>query len=119
MTDHAQKSTAFNCYFPNKRPKQGHKDTPLLGLKFHPHEPKTSGRQTVTEHVLALCLIVNLLAAPTVFGTDTSPDPKSPFDKKPAAGSPFSPFDKKPTTKSPSNKKPTNKSPFDKKPTTK
>ena len=119
MTDHAQKSTAFNCYFPNKRPKQGHKDTPLLGLKFQPHEPKTSGRQTVTEHVLALCLIVNLLATPTALGTDTSADPKSPFDKKPAAGSPFSPFDKKPTTKSPSNKKPTNKSPFDKKPTTK
>ena len=119
MTDHAQKNTAFNCYFPNKRPKQGHKDTPLLGLKFYPHEPKTSGRQTVTEHVLALCLVVNLLAAPTALGTDTSPDPKSPFDKKPAAGSPFSPFDKKPTAKSPFNKKPTAKSPFNKKPTAK
>ncbi len=111
MTDHAQKSTAFNCYFPNKRPKQGHKDTPLLGLKFQPHEPKTSGRQTVTEHVLALCLIVNLLAAPTALGTDTSPDPKSPFDKKPAAGSPFSPFDKKPTTGSSVDKKTTMKPP--------
>ena len=118
MTDHAQKNTAFNCYFPKMRPKQGHKDTPPFGLKFHPHEPKTSGRQTVTEHVLALCLIVNLLAAPTALGTDTSPDPKSPFNTKPAVGSPFSPFDKKPTTKSPFDKKPTTKSPFDKKPTT-
>ena len=119
MTNHAQKSTAFNCYFPNNRPKQGHKDATPFGPKIHPHEPKTSGKQTVTEHVLALCLIVNLLAVPTALGTDTSPDPKSPFDKKPAAGSPFSPFDKKPTTKSPFDKKPTTKSPFDKKPTTK
>ena len=116
MTCHALKSTPFNCYFPNKRRKQGQQAAPPSGLECHSHKPKTSGRPPARERVLALYLIVNLLTAPIAVGADTSPDSKSPFDKKPTA---FSPFDKKPTSKSPFDKKPTSKSPFDKKPTAK
>ncbi|MBT6460052.1 MAG: alpha/beta fold hydrolase [Planctomycetaceae bacterium] len=116
MTCHALKSTPFNCYFPNRRPKQGQQPAPPSGFECRSLKPKTSGRPPVREQVLALYLIVNLLTATIAVGADTSPDAKSPFDKKPTA---FSPFDKKPTTKSPFDKKPTTKSPFDKKPTTK
>ena len=122
MTCHALKNTPFNCYSPNKRPKQGHKAAPPSGLEFYSHKPKTSGRPSARERVLALfiilalCIIMNLVATTTTLGADTSPESKSPFDKKPSA---FSPFDKKPTAKSPFDKKPTAKSPFDKKPTAK
>ena len=108
MTCHALKSTPFNCYFPNKGPKQGQRAAPPSGLEYYSQKPKTSGRPRVVKRVLALFLIVNLLIAPIAVGADTSPDSKSPFDKKPTTKSPF---DKKPTTKSSVNKTPASQPP--------